>query len=227
MTRYAALIPIKYHSERVPGKNFRMLEGKPLWRHIVETLHGIDRIERLYIDTDSARFTSEVLADFPKLTIIERPEELRGDFVSTNKLFAYDLSQIHDEIECFVQTHTTNPLLTADTIEKALDTFEAARSKGEADSLFTVTAYYARFYRPDLSPVNHDPKELIRTQDLEPMLEENSNLYLFTRDSFAKTNARIGAKPCLYAMDRLEATDIDDQETWMLAEALLKQRQGV
>src|SRR5690606_13255621 len=159
-------------------------------------------------------------APFPKVRILERPAELRGDFVSTNRLFAYDLTQLEAERTHFLQTHTTNPLLTAETIREAIRRFEEAEARGGADSLFTVTAYYARFYDRAGRPLNHNPAELLRTQDLEPMLEENSNLYLFTRASFAATNARIGRKPLLFEMDRLEATDIDDAATWRLAEAL-------
>lgn len=225
MNRYAALIPIKDHSERVPGKNFRPLLGRPLWQHIVETLSRIDAISDIYIDTDSARFSPEVLAPFPKVRLIQRPAELCGDFVSTNKLFAHDLAQIPGSIRHFVQTHTTNPLLGPETLLAALRSFEDAEDEGSADSLFTVTAYHARFYRRDGRAVNHDPKVLLRTQDLDPLLEENSNLYVFTRESFARTNARIGARPLMFEMDRLEATDIDDEETWRLAEALLRARE--
>ena len=224
MSRYAALIPIKDHSERVPGKNFRPLEGRPLWQHVVATLHAVERIGRIYINTDSARFTAEALAPFPRVTIIPRPAVLCGDFVPTNHLFAHDLTQVPAYVQSFVQTHTTNPLLTVSTVERALDAFEAAQAAGTADSLFTVTPHFARFYRRDLSAVNHDPAVLLRTQDLDPLLEENSNLYIFSRESFAATGARIGRRPVLFEMDRLEATDIDDPPTWALAEALLRQR---
>ena len=216
---YSALIPIKDHSERVPGKNFRILGDKPLWAHVIETLQSVDEIDAIYIDSDSVRFTAAVLRPYPKVKIIVRPEELRGDFVATNKLFAHDLTLIPNNF--FLQTHTTNPLLKASTIRAAIAAFEAALAAGTADSLFTVTPYFARFYRRDLSAVNHNPKELKRTQDLDPLLEENSNLYLFTREAFGRTNARIGARPLLFEMDRNEATDIDDAASWLLAEALL------
>jgi len=83
--------------------------------------------------------------------------------------------------------------------------------------MFTVDKVQTRFYREDCSAVNHDPDNLIRTQDLEPWYEENSNLYLFTRDSFASTNARIGKKPMMYESPRFESIDIDDQEDWDFA----------
>ncbi|HNM45768.1 MAG TPA: acylneuraminate cytidylyltransferase family protein [Candidatus Sumerlaeota bacterium] len=220
--KFAALIPIKDHSERVPGKNFREIAGRPLWQHIVATLSSMDEIPAIYIDTDSQRFTSEVLAPYPKVRIIERPERLRGDFVPTNHLFAHDLTLIPETFTHFLQTHTTNPLLTAATIRAAMKALDGGRAAH--DSLFTVTPYFARFFRRDGSAINHDPRELKRTQDLDPVLEENSNLYLFTRESFARTASRIGERPLMFEMDRLEATDIDDPATWQLAETLLLNR---
>lgn len=220
MIQYAALLPIKDHSERVPGKNFRIFAGRPLWQHVVVTLSAMEEVASIYIDTDSARFTPEVLRPFPKVRIIPRPAALCGDFVPTNSLFAHDLTQIDATHRHFLQTHATNPLLRADTIRTAMRHFEEAQASGAADSLFSVTPHFARFYRRDHSPVNHDPRELRRTQDLDPLLEENSNLYIFTRESFAATHARIGRHPVLFEMDRLEATDIDDEASWALAEAL-------
>ncbi|MEO8376577.1 MAG: acylneuraminate cytidylyltransferase family protein [Candidatus Sumerlaeota bacterium] len=221
MTRYAALIPIKDHSERVPGKNFRDIAGRPLWQHIVATLSSMEEVGAIFIDTDSKRFTPDALAEFPKVQIIERPEHLRGDFTPTNVLFGHDLVHVTPDFTHFLQTHTTNPLLKAATIRTAIAALEAHEAQ---DSLFTVTPYFARFFKRDGTPVNHDPSELKRTQDLDPVLEENSNLYLFTRESFAKTKSRIGARPLMFEMDRLEATDIDDTATWHLAETLLLNR---
>jgi CMP-N-acetylneuraminic acid synthetase len=91
---------------------------------------------------------------------------------------------------------------------------------GAADSLFSVTRHQTRFYRADGAPINHDPDNLVRTQDLEPWFEENSCLYLFSQASFAATGARIGRHPILFEIPRGEAVDIDDAEDWALAEAL-------
>ncbi len=221
MSRFAALLPIKDHSERIPGKNFRPLAGRPLWEHVIATLSAIEEIEAIYIDTDSERFQLDVIAPYPKVKTIERPEPLRGDFVSTNKLFAHDLTVIPSEFDFFIQTHTTNPLLNADTVRGAIEKYRQLYEAGDHDSLFSVTRYQSRFYWRDGRAVNHDPANLIRTQDLEPLIEENSNFYLFSRESFAKTNARIGEKPFLFEMDPLEAVDIDDMTGWNLAEALI------
>jgi CMP-N-acetylneuraminic acid synthetase len=117
-------------------------------------------------------------------------------------------------------THTTNPLLSSSTIQKALHTFLTAQLNKTADSLFTVSRFQTRFYREDGSAINHDPNNLIRTQDLEPWYEENSNLYVFTSESFFATQARIGKQPLMYETPRLESIDIDNAVDWQLAEAV-------
>ena len=126
----------------------------------------------------------------------------------------------------YLMTHTTNPLLSAKTINEALNKFVASNEKENIDSLFAVNRHQTRFYKENCTPINHDPDNLIPTQDLEPWYEENSCLYLFTEDSFVSTNARIGKNPILYETPKLESVDIDEEEDWLVAEALAKSLQN-
>jgi CMP-N-acetylneuraminic acid synthetase len=214
--KVTALVPIKEHSERVNGKNFRDFCGKPLYHHIIHTLDKTYAIDEIIINTDSDRIKAEAPKLSPKIKIHERTEELCGDFVSTNKIFEYDLA--NSDSDLYLQTHATNPLLKAETIAQALKYF--AEEEGEYDSLFSVTEHQCRFYDQDSKAVNHNPDELLRTQDLPPLYEENSCLYLFTKKSFIETKARIGKKPHLFSTPRLESIDIDDEVTWRIAELL-------
>ena len=211
-----ALVPIKDHSERVKGKNFRDFCGKPLYYHIIHTLDRVYAVDEIVIDTDSPRVVAEAPGLSRKVRIIERPEELCGDHVSTNRIFEYDLSQT--EADIYIQTHATNPILKAETIAKALAKFISIED--EYDSLFSVNKYQSRFYMHDGSPVNHDPEKLIRTQDLPPMYEENSSLYVFTKESFKKEGGRIGVKPFMFVTPPIESTYIDDEFTFRIAELL-------
>lgn len=139
-----------------------------------------------------------------------------------NLIIADDLEAV--PADTYVMTHVTNPMLSSRTIREALAAYQSGIATGTADSLFTVNKIQTRFYRGDASPINHDPDNLIQTQDLEPWFEENSNLYVFSRASFAKTRARIGRKPMLHVMDKLEAIDIDTLEDWNMAEAVAQLR---
>lgn len=219
MTKVVALLPLKANSERVRGKNFRDFLGKPLFRWMLDELLATPEVDQVVINTDAKHLLEEKgLPQSPKLLLRDRRREIQGDFVSMNLIIQDDIAAV--PADTYLQTHVTNPLLTRATIGGAIRAFEEAHRSGRADSLFTVTRYQSRFYWPDGRAVNHDPQKLIRTQDLEPLYEENSNLYVFTAESFRATQARIGAKPLLMDMPRLEAVDIDDAETWTLAEAV-------
>jgi len=93
------------------------------------------------------------------------------------------------------------------------------------DSLFSVNRLQTRLYYQDGRPVNHDPGKLIRTQDLNPLFEENSNFYIFSRKSFFEAGGRrIGLRPQMFEIDKLEAIDIDDERDFELAEILYEKR---
>ncbi len=210
---------MKANSQRVKGKNFRPLHGKPLFRWILDALLDIDEIDAVVINTDARAILAENgLTDGGRIVIRDRKPELCGDEVSMNLVLGDDVA--NTDADTFVMTHTTNPLLSAQTMRAALAAFHARRAAGEADSLFTVNRIQTRFYRADGSAVNHDPDNLIQTQDLEPWFEENSCLYLFSPDSFARTGARIGKTPMMHETPMLESIDIDTAEDWNLAEAV-------
>ncbi|OGW50239.1 MAG: acylneuraminate cytidylyltransferase, partial [Nitrospirae bacterium GWC2_57_9] len=169
--------------------------------------------DRVVINTDAREILAQNgLKDSERVLIRDRRPEICGDLVSMNLIIADDVKNVPADI--YLMTHTTNPLLGARTIQDALSRFLVAQRKGEADSLFTVNKVQTRFYRENCSAVNHDPNNLVRTQDLEPWFEENSNLYLFTRDSFLSTNARIGKRPMMHETPRLESIDIDTPVEW-------------
>jgi CMP-N-acetylneuraminic acid synthetase len=214
--RTVALLPMKANSERVRGKNFREFCGKPLFRWMLDTLLDVPEIDCVIINTDARRVLADNgLTDGGRVLIRDRKPEICGDAVSMNLVIGDDVSTV--EAETYLMTHTTNPLMSAGTVRKALAAFRQAQTSGKADSLFTVDKVQQRFYRADASAVNHDPDNLIRTQDLEPWYMENSNLYIFTRESFSKTNARIGKQPMLYEGPRFESIDIDTPQDWDFA----------
>ena len=211
--RIAAFIPLKGHSARVPGKNLRSFGDRPLFQVIVNTLQDAELVGTIYIDTDDDEIATraEQLED---VIVMRRKGHLLGDDVSVNWLIK-DWLVDHPEISLGLQTHATNPLLRSATIDEAL----VAWMKNEpTTSLFTVTRHQARFYDRELNPINHNPNELLKTQDLPPMLEENSNLYAFTRSGFFENGTRITHDPMIWEMDPLEAIDIDEEHDFRLAE---------
>jgi len=195
------------------------LAGKPLFRWILDTLTSISEVRLIVINTDARRDLAGCgLESGDRVIIRDRKPELCGDFTSMNLVLADDIAATGaDE---YLMTHVTNPFLSQRTIESAMSAYAEARTNDDADSLFGVTRHQTRFYRADGRPINHDPRNLVRTQDLEPWFEENSTLYIFSSQSFAGTQARIGSRPLLFEIPRLESVDIDTEDDWRLAEAL-------
>ena len=213
-----ALLPMKGNSERVPNKNMRDFDGAPLYHAVMKSLLASKYIEQVVINTDSDVIAEDAKKHFgERVIIIDRPESIQGGDVSMNIIIDYDLQQL--EGEYFLQTHSTNPLLRAETIDHAIESY--FHKLDTYDSLFGVTKVQTRFYDKDANPVNHNPEELLRTQDLEPLYEENSNFYLFSKESFSNAGQkRIGLKPQIFEVNKLEAVDIDEPEDFKLAELL-------
>lgn len=217
MKKIVALLPMKLNSERVPNKNFKILGGKPLYRWMLDSLDKLESIERIIINTDAECLLTESF-ESKKIIVRKRKPEICGDFVSMNKVIEDDIQNI--EADTFLMTHTTNPFLRSETIRQAISEFLESQN----DSLFTVNKLQTRFYNSDCVPINHDPNKLERTQDLEPYFEENSCLYIFTKEGFLKNGNRIGVNPIMKEISRVESIDIDNMEDWNLAEIIAKKK---
>lgn len=216
--KIAAFVPMRHHSVRVEGKNYRLMNGKPLYHYIMETLLNVPEIDQVVVDTDSPVVIEGLAKDFPQVSALLRPEHLRADDVPMNEILMYDTSQIHADY--YLQTHSTNPLLKSATISSAI---KALMAKSYLyDSLFSVTEVKKRFWDQLGRPINHNQNILLRTQDLPPIYEENSCMYIFTREVLEKKHTRIGDRPMLFPIDAREAQDIDDEFEFAVTEMMMK-----
>lgn len=220
MLKIAALVPMRHHSQRVPGKNYRLLVDKPLFHYILEALLACQEISEVVVDTDSPEVASGVQSAFPQVRLLERPEHLRGDTVPMNEILMYDTTQI--EADFFLQTHSTNPLLASTTISGAVVTL--LKNYPAYDSLFSVTRLQTRLWDQLGRAINHNPAILLQTQDLPPVYEENSCIYIFTREILMARRNRLGERPYLYEISPAEAWDIDDEIDFQISEFLMNAR---
>jgi len=219
--KITALLPMKKHSERISKKNLRLFSGYPLYHMIARVLTESSYVDKIIINTDCPAIAEDALQNFFKVVIHERPLSLRGDMVPMNDIIGFDISR--SPSEHFLQTHSTNPLLTRETLEQAIETYFG--NLAQYDSLFSVSRLQTRLYLESGKPVNHDPAILLRTQDLPPLFEENSNIYIFSKSSFQEAGKRrIGVRPKLFEMNKLEAIDIDEEEDFIIAEAVMQFR---
>ena len=216
--KIAALVPMRHHSQRVPGKNFRELAGKPLFHFILNTLRECQLITEILVDTDSEIILRDIKKNFPDVQGLVRPDALRGDDVPMNEILLHDTQQI--AADYYLQTHSTNPFLRADTITRAIKSFNSEIQ--QVDSLFSVTRIQTRLWDEKTHPVNHDPNVLLQTQDLPPIYEENSCIYIFSAEKLKKRRNRIGEKPLMFEIPVEEALDIDDENDFLIADLLMK-----
>lgn len=215
--KIVALVPMRHHSQRVPGKNYRLLAGKPLFHHILAALLACPEIQQIVVDTDSQPIMESLRQNFPQVRILERPPHLCPDTVPMNEILAYDTAQV--EADLYLQTHATNPLLRPQTISAAIQALLAHYPA--YDSLFSVTRLQTRLWDQLTRPINHNPAILLQTQDLPPVYEENSCLYLFTRQTLLTRRNRLGERPLMFAINPDEAWDIDEELDFAICDFLL------
>ena len=220
MPKLVAFVPMRHHSQRVPGKNYRLLAGKPLFHHIVGTLLAVPEISEILVDTDSDPVMEGVSQHFPQVKVLSRPEHLRADDVPMNDILIHDTSQV--QADFYLQTHSTNPLLKPQTVSRAIQSLISGYP--DYDSLFSVTRLQTRLYDQHGHAINHDPRVLIQTQNLPPVYEENSCLYIFTRENLIKRHHRIGETPLMFEIDADEAWDIDEELDFAITDFLLRRK---
>ena len=183
-----AIVPMRHDSRRVPGKNYRSFAGKPLYHQVILQLQSCPGISQIVIDTDSEIIREDARRCFPRVRIVDRPEHLRSDTTPMNDVLLHSVRSF--EADFYLQTHSTNPLLQSTTIARAID--QLTQNHPAFDTLFSVTRVQSRLWDSLARAINHNPAILLRTQDLPPVFEENSCLYIFTKSTLESHHNRIG-----------------------------------
>lgn len=218
--KIAALVPMRHNSQRVSGKNYRDFAGRPLYHWVIRSLLSCNDITEVVIDTDSDTIMQDAKLNFPEVTLLKRPSHLTAGEIPMNDVLMNSLNQINADF--YLQTHSTNPLLSSDTVQMAVNTFK--KNHPVYDSLFSVTRRQTRYWDSLARAINHNPNILLRTQDLPPTFEENSCIYIFSKEILATKHNRIGNRPYLFEMEEEEAQDIDVELDFKVAEFLFRQK---
>ena len=217
MTKIFAILPIKQNSQRLSNKNFNLFNKKPLYMWMVNKLLSIELLDKIIINTDSSTVQNNLKEYNNKIIINKRPYKLRDTHTSMNKIIEYDINL--SEADIYFQTHVTNPLIKEKSIYDALNFFKRQK---KYDSIFSVTSRNTMLWNKKSKPINHNPHKLISSQKLEAYYEENSNFYIFSKKSFLKNKSRIGNKPFMYELSKIESFDINDIYEFKVAEQFHK-----
>jgi N-acylneuraminate cytidylyltransferase len=209
----ACFIPIKAHSERIAGKNFKPLNNRKLYEYIIEHTITAACFDDIYVDTNSDEIKQYVTKKV--LKIIERLESLAANTANGNDLLVYHQS-LYPDYDYYFQLFATAPFLQAESIRKCA---QYLKNSKEYDSCFTAIRHNGFFWLHQL-PINYQPVVLPRSQDLEPVIEETTGMYGITKTALIKYNCRIGRKPFVYFVDKFEAVDINTEDDFRIAEVI-------
>ena len=209
--KIVAIMPIKLNNERCPGKNTRLLGGKPLLQYELDSLKETGLCSDIYVYcSDEA-----VVPFLPEgVNFLKRPQEL--DLSTSNFTQIFSAFMADKDADIYVYSHATAPFVTVETMRQCM---EAVKS-GAYDSAFCAVKLQDYLWK-DGEPLNFDATNLPRTQDLEPIYQETSGVYVFTKDVFLKHKRRIGVNPFIKEVTFREAVDVDNPEDFNLAEVLL------
>ncbi len=218
IVRVEAVIPLKERSARVGGKNRRCLGGKPLYHWILDTCIECDAFDAIDIYSSSKEFFTDYGTSDIRVRWASRPHSLDDDVVSiSDVLHTYCQKSTADVV---VLVHATSPFLTCESITACID----AVTSGSFDSAFAAVELQ-RFAWFLGHPLNYSlTKSIPRTQDLPPLVVEQSGLYVFKREAFLATGRRIGETPRVVAIQMPEAIDLDDEFDFVTAAAIIQMR---
>lgn len=211
----ACFIPIKSNSERVPGKNFRILNDKKLYEYIITHVLEADCFDDIYVDTNSDEI-KEYAAE-KGIKIIHRLDSLAQNTANGNDLLCYH-GELHPEYDIYFQAFATAPYLKPESIRACANMLNNSE---EYDSCFTAISNHSFYWYNDM-PINYRPNILPRSQDMVPVMEETTGLYGITKEALAKYRCRIGRKPYAYPVSKFEAVDINTEEDLKIAEYIGK-----
>lgn len=211
--RTAALIPIKTHSQRLPGKNTRpFFDGTPLMAFIQRACLDAALVDETYVYCSDESIRDYVL---PGVRFLRRPEFLDADTVNANDIIREFMKAVDAEI--YVNAHATSPFARPATIDACVERV----ASGEYDSAFCAESLKT-FLWMEGRPLNFDPAHFPRTQDLPIIYAETSIAYVFRRETFLTHNRRVGVRPFVQEVGRIEAMDIDYPEDFEVAEAIYR-----
>lgn len=211
--KIVAIIPIKKKSKRVKGKNFKIVGGKPLYRHLLDKLKKTN-FNEIYIDSDSKEI--ENYCKKKGYNFIKRLSRLAKDDANGNDLLNYHKKVIKADI--YFQLFITAPLLSVKTINNCINIMK--RNKHN-DSILTVENIYSWFWF-NKKPVNYKPKILPRSQDAQPVLKETTGLYGIKKNALKREKCRIGKNPHFYHVNDEEALDLDTSRDFKILKIYLK-----
>lgn len=208
--KVALFIPIKLNNQRLPGKNIMDLAGRPVCDYLFQTVSQLKEIDERYVYCSDEKIIPYIPGG---IEFLKRDEKLDGYAVKGLDIIEAFVRDVDADI--YIITHVTQPFIKGKSIRAALEKVKS----GAYDSAFSAVELQDYMWYHG-KPFNYDMKDIVRTQDLEPIYMETGAFFIFTKSVFKELHQRIGNKPYIHVIDQFEAIDIDTKEDFALAEAV-------
>ena len=212
--KVVAFVPIRLNSQRVAGKNLRLLGGEPLMCHILRTLTHVSEIDEIYVYCSNEEVKQYLPAG---VTFLKRSEDLDQNTTLGGEIYERFTQEV--DADLYILAHATSPFIKSDTISQAIRQVQSGAydSAFSAECIRTFTWFKGK-------PLNYHLNEIPRTQTLEPIYIETSAFFIFPRELWKERKQRIGDHPFMAVVDRIEGLDIDYPEDFATAEVIVASR---
>lgn len=226
--RVLGVVTARGGSKGVPRKNARPLAGKPLVAWTAESALRAKSLARVILSTDDDEIAALGRAaglDVPFM----RPLELAGDRTPSLPVLQHAVASLEaggDRYDAICLLQPTNPLRTADMIDRCVARLEDAR----ADSVISVlrvpadyNPHWVYFAAADgaLRLATGEAAPIPRRQELPPAYHRDGSVYVVRRDVLIEQGSLFGARVVGVEVDAATSINIDTLDDWARAEALV------
>lgn len=223
MKKINVFLPCRKGSERVPKKNIKPFVdfNNGLIEIKLKQLINSKHIDTIYLSTNDDEILDYAKSlNNEKIVLHKRIEELSSSQTSTDDLVAHALDLIKEGD--ILWTHVTSPFLTSEVYDQIIEKYFSEQVNGY-DSLMTTNLIHGFLWNKK-NPINYDRsvEKWPRTQTLEAIHEINSAVFLTNARIYKSLDDRIGRSPYLYALDKIQGFDIDWQDDFDIAQAIIR-----
>ncbi|MEU6229241.1 acylneuraminate cytidylyltransferase family protein [Streptomyces sp. NPDC047042] len=217
--KIAALVAARGGSERVVGKNTRAFAGSSLLEIKLAQLVRLGPLDEIAVSSDDNTILE--IATSYGCTALRRPAHLASSAAPMSDVYRYMAEEINTDV--VVYANCTSPLVRDATIEAIVESF--LRLDAHHDSINTASPI-REFLLLDGLPLNYDPNNQPRSQDLPDIKALNFAVNVLHRDTMMERRNVLGSSPMIHVLDEIEGVDIDTPVDFDLAEFLYMSNGG-